>query len=111
LAAREQMRDLGLHFPVEVVGPVRNTHDEAVAVSELARQRGWGQVILVTHPWHMRRAAAAFEKAGVKVICVPCVESQYDLGTFDTAGDRLAAFRFWVHETGGYLWYKLRGWV
>ena len=74
---------------MEEVGPVSNTHDEAVAVAMLARQRGWGQIILVTHPWHMRRAAAAFEKAGVRVICSPCPERSYDLQIMDGPADRL----------------------
>jgi len=110
-AAREQMRDWGLRFPLEVVGPVRNTHDEALAVAELARKRGWGRVILVTHAWHMRRAAAAFEKAGLNVICVPCVEGRYDFGTLDGADDRLQAFDIWLHEEVGYLVYKRKGWI
>src|SRR5262249_38160601 len=38
---RRQMRALHLIFPVDEVGPVDNTHDEALAVARLARQRGW----------------------------------------------------------------------
>jgi uncharacterized SAM-binding protein YcdF (DUF218 family) len=109
--ARAQMRGLGLHYTVEVVGPARNTHDEAMAVADLARQRGWGRVILVTDPWHMRRAAATFQKAGVGVICSPCVDRTHDLHDLDDPEDRLAVFRLWVRETCGYSLYKMRGWV
>ena len=75
---RKEMREMGLSFPLEEVGPVLNTHDEALAVAKLVHQRGWGRVILVTDSWHMRRAAGVFE-AGVSVICSPCQERMYDL--------------------------------
>jgi uncharacterized SAM-binding protein YcdF (DUF218 family) len=108
---RQQMKGLGLSYPVDQVGPVRDTHDEAIAVARLARARGWRQVILVTHPWHMRRAAAVFETAGVSVLCSPCVEGRYDLGKLDTPPGRLYAFRDWLHETVGYWVYRWRGWI
>jgi uncharacterized SAM-binding protein YcdF (DUF218 family) len=110
-AVRRQMEELKLDYPLDVVGPVHDTHDEAVAIAQLAQERGWHTVILVTHPWHMRRAAAAFEKAGLHVICAPCAESGYDFTTFDGPGDRLAGFRNWLHEGIGYLDYRWRGWV
>jgi uncharacterized SAM-binding protein YcdF (DUF218 family) len=108
---RNQMSELHLANPVDVVGPVRNTHDEAVAVAQLARQRGWHEVILVTHAWHMRRAAAAFEAAGLRVICSPCPDGEVDLAGMSGPGDRLGALRRWVYETCAYRLYAARGWV
>ncbi len=108
---RSQMSGLGLDFPIVEVGPVTNTHDEALCVSELARQKGWSQIILVTHAWHMRRAAATFEKAGVKVIGAPCVERTYDITHLNAVEDRFRAFNKWVHETIGYQIYRWRGWI
>lgn len=108
---REQMRLLGLNYPADEVGPVADTHDEAVKISRLARQRGWKSVILVTQPWHMRRARALFIKAGLAVVCAPCAENTYDLHKLDGAGVRCRAFRDWLHETIGLLIYRLRGWV
>jgi uncharacterized SAM-binding protein YcdF (DUF218 family) len=105
------MQALGLDYPVDEVGPVFNTHDEAVAVAALARQRGWHRVILVTHLWHMRRAAAVFEKAGLPVLCAPCDEAQYDLKALNTSDARLHAFRDWLHEIVGIAVYRLRGWT
>lgn len=110
-AVQAQMRVLGLDFPVETVGPVANTHDEAVAVAELARARGWKRVILVTHPWHMRRARALFLKCGLDVICSPCVEGSYDIRDLSAPGGRIKAFRDWLHETVGFEIYRLRGWL
>jgi uncharacterized SAM-binding protein YcdF (DUF218 family) len=110
-AVRRQMQMLGLNYPVDEVGPVFDTHDEAVRVAQLARERGWHQVILVTHIWHARRAAAVFEKAGLPVLCAPCVETEYDLSALKSPDDRLHAFRDWLHEIIGYQIYRLRGWI
>lgn len=110
-AVRRQMHLLGLDFPVDVVGPVRDTHDEARAVARLARARGWTRILLVTHPWHMRRAAAVFEKAGLRVTRCPCAEGEYDLDSLDTPPGRFQAFRDWLHEAVGYQIYRWRGWV
>ena len=110
-AIRTEMRSLRIDFPVEEVGPVATTHDEAIAVAALARQHGWDHIILVTQSWHMRRAAAVFEKAGVNVICSPCPERSYDLQALARPGDRLHAFGDWMHETIGYQFYRWRNWV
>ncbi|HLJ57913.1 MAG TPA: YdcF family protein [Chthonomonadaceae bacterium] len=107
----DQMRTLGLQYPVERVGPVVNTHDEAVDVARLAKSRGWKRVILVTHPWHMRRARAVFEKAGLEVLCSPCVEGSYDMSDLTSPRGRYAACNNWLHETIGYQVYRLRGWL
>ena len=41
-AIQNQMKNLGLDaFPVDVVGHVRDTHDEALAVAQLAKERSW----------------------------------------------------------------------
>lgn len=111
---REHMRQLGLNGEVEEAsldGPIRDTHDESIAVSRLCRQRGWNRVILVTHAWHMRRAAALFEKADVHVLRAPCNDSEYDAASPDQVRDRIAALRDWIHEAIGYHVYHWRGWI
>lgn len=108
---REQMAILDLNYPIESVGPAGDTHDEALGVARLAREKGWERVLLVTHSWHMRRAAAVFEKAGVSVLCAPCAESEYDISALNTPAGRLRGFRDWVHEVVGYQIYRQRGWI
>ena len=74
------------------VGRILNTHDEAVAVARLFRERGWTRVLAVTSPTHTRRAAAALEKEGLVVFAVPSVETRFDLERLHWPGDRREAF-------------------
>jgi uncharacterized SAM-binding protein YcdF (DUF218 family) len=110
-AVQRQMRALRLNFPIDEVGPVLNTHDEALAVARLARQRGWKRVLLVSDPLHLRRAAAVFAHAGLPVICSPCATGSYDLHALHSPGNRLSAFRDWVKEWFGCQVYRRRGWM
>ncbi len=110
-SVQRQLRSLRISATVVALGRVANTHDEAVLVSALAREREWDKVLLVSQPWHMRRAAAAFRKAGIAVIEAPCVEGSYDLESLAKPGDRLHAFRDWLHEVIGMQVYRMRGWI
>jgi hypothetical protein len=110
-AVREQMRRLGLPQPVEEVGPVANTHEEALAVARLARAHGWKRVIVVSDALHLRRAGAVFAHAGLEPFCVPGLKGNYDLEGLIGPTDRLAAFRDWLHEVIGLQIYRLRGWI
>jgi uncharacterized SAM-binding protein YcdF (DUF218 family) len=93
------------------VGRIRNTHDEAVAVARLFRERGWTRVLAVTSPTHTRRAAAALEKEGLVVLAVPAVETRFDLERLHWPGDRREAFAAIAHERVGLLLYRRRGWI
>jgi uncharacterized SAM-binding protein YcdF (DUF218 family) len=108
---RRQGRALGLDLEIVDAGPAKNTHDEGVAVAQLIKQRGWGPVILVTHGWHMKRAAATFEKSGVQVLCSPCPDSEVDMHNPSRLHDRMRALASWLHEAIGYKVYQLRGWI
>lgn len=110
-ALRAQAERLDFDFPIEETGQVGNTHDEAIQVSRLARERGWEEVILVSDAWHLRRAGAVFEKAGLKVICTPCPDREYDLDNLSTPMERIDAFRNFLWEWGGYQIYRFRGWI
>jgi uncharacterized SAM-binding protein YcdF (DUF218 family) len=109
--AREWTRRLGVDCDVLSVGPVRNTHDEAMAVAKLFRDRGWRRVLAVTSPVHSRRAAATLEHEGLLVVSVPAVETRYDVETFDRPGERRGAFASVAHERLGLLVYGRRGWI
>lgn len=110
-AARGLMSRLRLPGELLTVGPVRNTHDEAVAVAALLRERGWRRLLMVTSPTHSRRAAAVFEHEGVAVISSPATEIQFDLESLARPDERLNAFGDLIHERVGLAVYRWRGWI
>jgi len=48
-----------------------NTNENAIYSAELLQPKGINKIILVTHSYHMRRAARRFEEAGFKVYAAP----------------------------------------
>jgi uncharacterized SAM-binding protein YcdF (DUF218 family) len=106
-----------LETPVLSLGVCLDTHDEAVKTAVLAKERGWGSIILVTSASHMGRAEATFRKAGLNVTCAPCnylssVIRRKSLSWFHAphhAGAEL--FGIWFHEVLGWAFYRWQGWV
>jgi uncharacterized SAM-binding protein YcdF (DUF218 family) len=109
--ARALMAHLGLRQEVLTVGPVVNTHDEALALAALFRGQGWSRVLLVTSPTHSRRAAATFEAAGLRVLSSPAMETRFDIETLRSRDDRLQVFGALLHEYVGIRVYRWRGWI
>lgn len=109
-------RDWGLSgTEIVSLGPVRTTRDEAVSAGELVRKRGWRKVLLVTSAFHMRRAVATFERAGVPVQPVAC-DFRYIRGDRDHArwqlfpnDEAVFSFGIWWHEQLGWLAYRILG--
>ena len=102
--------------PVICLKGSADTHDEAVQVQALAKERGWKRVALVTSAAHMRRAEATFRRCGVEVVPVAC--DFRNLGTPHT--DSFNPFpeavgfdllEIYTHEQVGWLVYRLRGWI
>jgi uncharacterized SAM-binding protein YcdF (DUF218 family) len=100
---------------VEILPPCVDTHDEAMRLAEIARQRGWTKVLLVTSASHMKRAAEVVRKPGaIEVIPVPCAfqtgARMTDWLHLPDAGC-LTSFSIWFHEVVGWWVYKARGWI
>ncbi|HWX25597.1 MAG TPA: YdcF family protein [Vicinamibacteria bacterium] len=110
-AARTLMDHLGLHQEILTIGPVWNTHDEAVRLAALARSRGWTRILAVTSPLHSRRACSALEAQGLAVVSSPAMETSFDLETLDREDERMASFRATFHERLGLFVYRWRGWL
>jgi uncharacterized SAM-binding protein YcdF (DUF218 family) len=91
--------------------PVKSTHDEAIAVRDIARYRGWKNIILVTSPFHSRRACAAFERVGLEVSCIPSDSRDVAIKRLVYPRDRLLAIGLWLYETAGTLRYRQAGWI
>jgi uncharacterized SAM-binding protein YcdF (DUF218 family) len=96
-----------------VTSEVGNTADEAHAVRDLMRARGWQSIILVTSAWHMPRAARLFQKAGIHFVPFP-VDYQMDpnerltLLDFLPRGEALQKTESAIRELYGALYYALR---
>jgi len=94
-----------------VVSDVFSTRDEALRVRDLARQQRWSRVAVVTSPAHSRRACGTFEKAGLRVTCVPADSRDVAFKTLTSPGDRVEAFKLWIYEVAGTIIYRLKGWL
>jgi uncharacterized SAM-binding protein YcdF (DUF218 family) len=88
-----------LTIPDQAIVPIPeisdSTYDEALRSREIMQTRGWRSAILVTDPFHMRRALLtfrqAFEPAGLAVAASPADGSKYGVDNWWT--DRNAIMR------------------
>ena len=94
-----------------VVGVTRSTHEEAIRAREIIRARGWKRIILVTSPFHTRRACATFERVGVVVSCAASVSRDMAVKDLSAPDDRVKAFQVWLYEMLGSLRYRQLGWI
>ncbi len=89
-ARRTRLALLDLGVPEAAIEAVaqdaRGTADEARVVVALAAARGWTRLIVVTSPYHCRRAGMLFGRRGAAVgvdICVaPAREDPFDPGAW-----------------------------
>lgn len=108
---------LKMPHSIQSLGICTDTHDEALKVVALAREKGWNKALLVTSAAHMPRAAATFRKAGVDVMPVPCdyISSFMSIGNDSWLHlPQLGSFQgisSWLHEIIGLAVYKMRGWI
>ena len=109
--ARDWIRRFAPAVEVLSFGPIQSTHDEAVQLAALFRERGWKRVLAVTSPTHTHRAAACLEKVGLEVVSVPAIETDFDLERLDAPSDRRDAFGVIAHERLGLIVYRRRGWI
>jgi uncharacterized SAM-binding protein YcdF (DUF218 family) len=99
---------------IVVTREVGNTIDEAFAIRDLMRERGWRKIILVTSAWHMPRAARLFRKAGIAFDPFP-IDFQIDpkgpLGLLDflPRAEGLQLTEKALREWYGILFYALTG--
>jgi len=103
-----------LSIPDEAIVPSPqisdSTYEEALHSREIMQTRGWRSAILVTDPFHMRRALltfqAAFAPGGLTVLASPAEGSKYGVDNWWT--DRNAIMRV-AQEYLKLGWYVARG--
>ncbi|MFZ3017112.1 MAG: YdcF family protein [Gallionella sp.] len=88
-----------------------NTYENAHYSFRILQQAGIRKIYLVSHAWHMPRAADIFRRAGFEVVEAPMAfTTRYrtDLLAFLPRADSLRDSSIFVHELIGLLWYRVR---
>ena len=86
----------------------RNTYENAKRTFALCSELGFQRVILVTSPYHMRRAWMCLKRYPLTVLAAPVQDSEAYKGGLDA---RLRALDLVLHEYGGLISYWWRGWI
>lgn len=88
----------------------RNTLENVQFSSAIARAHGWRSLVVVSSPYHMRRALSVFKRQApeIAVTPVPITDSTF----FDRSnGVQLEEWWAILHEYVGLLFYWMKGWV
>lgn len=109
--ARSLREDFGI-APKWVETRSRTTRENARYTKQILDRAGIRHIYLVTHAWHMRRAAEAFARTGLTVTPAPtrfATSSEVDstiLGYLPSIGGLVMSTTA-LHEYLGWLWYRL----
>ncbi len=88
-----------------------NTFENARYSFHILQKAGIGKIHLVTHAWHMPRAADVFRRAGFEVVEAPTAfttRHKTDLLAFLPCAESLRDSRIFAHEIIGLLWYRVK---
>jgi len=87
-----------------------NTYEYVRSVREILHRQGWRTILLVSSPYHMRRATWTFRKVApeITVIPVPVPRSQFYA---HERGASLEQIRGILHEYLAIVAYWWRGWI
>ena len=94
-----------------VEGESNNTAENALLSARMLKASGVPRIYLVTHAWHMPRAKAAFERAGLQVIPAATAYSArlpLRLPAFVPSAQALLDSSYFFHEIVGTVWYRLK---
>lgn len=87
-----------------------NTHQNVLYTREILERGGWRRILLVSSPYHMRRALMTWRKAapGIEVVPQPVAVSQFYL---HERGASLTQIRGILTEYAAILDYWWKGWI
>lgn len=98
----------------------RNTYENITFTKEILNKKGWNKILLVSSPYHMRRASLVYNKVakGIKVIYTPVSNSFFYTPEFYHVGGRKAWKQINInqingilHEYLGILYYLWKGFI
>lgn len=108
----QQVLEQEFNVPVKWIESDSDNTLESARLSYWAlKDAGFTHIYLVTHAWHMPRAAQAFQSAGFQVTPAPTAfttRHETTLLTFIPSADALLDSRWYFHEMIGMLWYRLK---
>jgi uncharacterized SAM-binding protein YcdF (DUF218 family) len=109
------MRDLAMSLGVPSEAIVletqgRNTYDQIIRVRDVLRARQWRRILLVSSPYHMRRALLVWRKQApeIEVVATPVPKSQFYA---HARGANLDQLRGLAREYAALAAYWWRGWL
>jgi uncharacterized SAM-binding protein YcdF (DUF218 family) len=87
-----------------------NTYENVTAVREILERRGWRQILLVSSPYHMRRALLTWRKVAPAITVVPAPVSGSQFYSHKH-GASLEQIRGILQEYAAIVVYWWRGWI
>jgi uncharacterized SAM-binding protein YcdF (DUF218 family) len=88
-----------------------STHENALYGAEILRKQGIHSIVLVVDAQSMPRAEACFRKQGFAVTPAPSSFCELDLHEILPSWRAIERNERTLHETLGWAWYRLRGWI
>ena len=87
-----------------------NTYDDVRRVNEMLEQRGWKRILLVSSPYHMRRALLVWRNQApdVRVVPTPVPQSQFYAHDRGASLDQIEGLAQEYLALAAYWW---RGWL
>jgi uncharacterized SAM-binding protein YcdF (DUF218 family) len=94
----------------------KTTHEQAVNIAAMARQRGWQRIALVTPPVQMARAVGAFAREGLSSVARAEAPFQSDADGQQRSRWLPSMEALWISERAlydylGWMYYRSRGWL
>ncbi len=86
-----------------------STYENVTHSKRILDEHGWTRVLLVSSPYHMRRAVSTWRKVAPEVSVIPTpADSQFYLHTNGASLDQIRGI---VHEYAALIQYWFKGWV
>ncbi len=96
----------------------KNTFENVKFSKQILDRRGWNSILLISAPYHMKRASLVFNKIAkdIKVTYVPVTNGHFYAHTFGASGTgrkqiNIEQIRGILHEYFGIIYYWFKGYI